>query len=88
MYDKRVSAAIEEDDFINDEKLWMDVIGGNQCIYLFLSFFSIKAEVIFKIIRKKMKNCKKVRGKKLFGDKVSCIHSRVWELLLFPRSCG
>jgi beta-1,4-mannosyltransferase len=38
MYDRRVSAALKEDDSINDEKLWTDVISGSQCIYPRLLF--------------------------------------------------
>lgn len=53
MYDRRVSAALKEDDSINDEKLWTDMISGKQCVYprllfiitgtLFLTVFSENA---------------------------------------------
>ncbi|KAJ4767721.1 Chitobiosyldiphosphodolichol beta-mannosyltransferase [Rhynchospora pubera] len=38
LYDRRVSAALNEDDSINDEKLWTDMISGDQCIYPRLLF--------------------------------------------------
>ncbi|KAJ3702527.1 hypothetical protein LUZ61_006232 [Rhynchospora tenuis] len=38
LYDRRVSAALNEDDSINDEKLWTDMISEDQCTYPRLLF--------------------------------------------------
>lgn len=38
MYDRRVAAALCEDDSIEDEKLWMDICNGKQFLYPRLLF--------------------------------------------------
>jgi len=38
MYDRRVAAALNEDDSIEEEKLWRDIHNGHQCLFPRLLF--------------------------------------------------
>lgn len=38
MYDRRVAAALNEDDSVDEEKVWTNICNGKQCLYPRLLF--------------------------------------------------